>query len=451
MLAPPAVASTAAPSRPCVRPDEEEEQPLAPVVAAPPREQRPPRLPPPLKLPVSTAATAVACCPGSSERRSARGMSVAAAAAVLLTPRAASAASRAQTADAASGVALPVATIEPAVEALDAFQTWRLDLGLGGPAAVRVSEFADLRHVAPSPEARREAYGRPVNKRDLGHRCHHCRRPFSALGSPLVAECQGGVLGGPVQRCHPECWLKRNSGESTAVLTRVGSARSARSLDAAQAVDSEGDLVTAYTDEWRRASLDSGRPSTRSGRRAKAASPSLPPRPSVLEGMISTEDSHGERRVARGLSQREAEAVAAQWRCSVEALPDEECAICFTGSLTPQQQPLRLPCGHSFCSECVMPWLRRCALCPMCRRDLRPFLPPPGRPASASLKKPSSPPGRPASASLAKPLTPPLPSQASAACSSGSLSCSRGWSARSRCQEWGLQGRSLTRFPPLLP
>ncbi|CAK0887234.1 unnamed protein product, partial [Prorocentrum cordatum] len=48
-----------------------------------------------------------------------------------------------------------------------------------------------------------------------------------------------------------------------------------------------------------------------------------------------------------------------------------ECAICL--SCHPEG-PVRLPCGHVFCGACVEPWLRRCALCPTCRRDLRPPL-----------------------------------------------------------------------------
>ena len=78
---------------------------------------------------------------------------------------------------------------------LQALEQWRLDFGSGGPGAVRVSEFAEFTPL-PAEEARREAYLRPANKRDLGHRCYHCRRPFSTLGSDIVTEIQGG----PTQR-----------------------------------------------------------------------------------------------------------------------------------------------------------------------------------------------------------------------------------------------------------
>ena len=78
---------------------------------------------------------------------------------------------------------------------LQALEQWRLDFGSGGPAAVRVSEFAEFTPL-PTDDARREAYIRPANKRDLGHRCYHCRRPFSALGAEIVTEIQGG----PTQR-----------------------------------------------------------------------------------------------------------------------------------------------------------------------------------------------------------------------------------------------------------
>ena len=81
---------------------------------------------------------------------------------------------------------------------LQALEQWRLDFGSGGPGAVRVSEFAEFTPL-PTDDARREAYIRPANKRDLGHRCYHCRRPFSALGAEIVTEIQGG----PTQRHGP--------------------------------------------------------------------------------------------------------------------------------------------------------------------------------------------------------------------------------------------------------
>jgi hypothetical protein len=48
-----------------------------------------------------------------------------------------------------------------------------------------------------------------------------------------------------------------------------------------------------------------------------------------------------------------------------------ECAICQEAgpALT---DPLRLRCGHVFCSPCIERWLDRSAACPTCRAVVRP-------------------------------------------------------------------------------
>jgi len=206
-------------------------------------------------------------------------------------------------------------------------------------------------HVAGTSAGRREAYSRPANKRDLGHRCYGCHRPFSTLGVALVLELQGG----PAQRFHPECWQRQYKRKPPVLFER-------RVTDGpgSLASDRRDDVVKAYADEWRRAALDTDGATAR--RRSRG--PAL--RKSELISMITIEDGSGERTVARGFTQREAEAAMSQW-ARAEAT-DEECAICFGC----QSRPLHLPCGHHFCSGCVEPWLRRCALCPMCREDLRP-------------------------------------------------------------------------------
>jgi len=132
--------------------------------------------------------------------------------------------------------------------------------------------------------------------------------------------------------------------------------------EAASGEEGERHIVAAYADEWRRAALEEGR-----NRRPRPRSSMA--RPGPLDGLVSLEDSSGEKRVARGFSQREIEVVMTRWACTEKAAGDE-CAVCYTCP----QRPLLLPCRHAFCAECVVPWLRRCALCPMCRQDLRPNL-----------------------------------------------------------------------------
>lgn len=241
---------------------------------------------------------------------------------------------------------LAVAVSEP-----EAFQLWRLQYEDGGPGAVRVSEFTDNHPVALSGE-RRESYRRPTNKRDLGHRCAHCRQPFGSLGVDIVAEPSAG----PSHRFHAECWKRSCNGPRSVAAGDVGDAP----------LESPG-VVPAYAEMWRRSSLSSTRRRSSRGRQL--------PSPSVLDGLVVTEGPAG-KKVSTGFTQRELDALALQWGGSE---PDGECAICLVAG----HSPLRLPCGHAFCAECVSPWLRKCALCPLCRSELR-------QPPSSRATRPSS-------------------------------------------------------------
>jgi len=255
------------------------------------------------------------------------------------------------------------------------FETWRLDLNAGGHGAVRVSEFADMRQLVPSPDAevKREAYSRPANKRDLGHRCNHCRKPFSLLGEDLVAELQGG----PTQRFHPACWKQRSSRVPPVMLSSLSLSGRLGVDDASDRGNNTGrtdtqrssksNIAASYAEEWRRSGTDTERSSYRRG---QMRSRSTSARTGVLEGITSVEDARGEKRVARGFSRQEMELAEEQWSRANAGGCEEECAVCLLN----RRKPLCLPCGHGFCCECVEPWLRRCGLCPMCRQDLRPYL-----------------------------------------------------------------------------
>lgn len=57
-------------------------------------------------------------------------------------------------------------------------------------------------------------------------------------------------------------------------------------------------------------------------------------------------------------------------------VPSMECPICFA-ALDPQGPPcVQLPCApqHICHVECVLPWLRKASICPVCRKDLRAML-----------------------------------------------------------------------------
>jgi len=49
---------------------------------------------------------------------------------------------------------------------------------------------------------------------------------------------------------------------------------------------------------------------------------------------------------------------------------DKECVICCN-AFKPRRHVRRLPCGHLFCSKCIMKWvMRESATCPTCRADI---------------------------------------------------------------------------------
>jgi len=247
--------------------------------------------------------------------------------------------------------------------ATPAFETWRLESdGMSGH--VRISEFADMRPPTPAAGMDKvDAYKRPANKRDLGHRCRFCRRPFNMLGSDIVAEPEQG----PTQRFHPECWRKhlaRESGLASDEGKSLSRSLNCKHRNKIGRADFSESVVDAYAEEWRLAPASRVH-SSHSSRKTKSGATS---RISPLEGLFSIEDINGEKHIARGFSTAEIQTVVSRWAC--EPANGDDCAVC----LAHQERPLRLPCGHVFCGECVVPWLKKCALCPMCREDMRPHL-----------------------------------------------------------------------------
>lgn len=229
-----------------------------------------------------------------------------------------------------------------------ALQKWSRDAH--GPRADHVSEFTEARPVASGKGLL--AFLRPANKRDLGHRCQQCRQPFNALGALLVAQRSSGPKGGPGQRFHEECWF--------AARPSTGSRAAWRGVDLPQAYAEAWQGVEESSGGWAKSSNSSVLDPSR------AASVG-----NILDGMFSHEDEFGQRRISRGFSAAEIDDAIARW--AYDGLDEEEdCAICFSK----QKRSLRLPCSsnHVFCAECLIPWLRKCSLCPTCRRDLRPFL-----------------------------------------------------------------------------
>eukprot|EP00933_Yihiella_yeosuensis_P070336 TRINITY_DN7817_c0_g1_i10.p1 TRINITY_DN7817_c0_g1~~TRINITY_DN7817_c0_g1_i10.p1 ORF type:complete len:170 (-),score=30.32 TRINITY_DN7817_c0_g1_i10:233-718(-) len=135
-----------------------------------------PQLPPSLTTCRSTAES-----PAASSRKDHKKQAASAAAAAVLSRSPATSSPSGQTQDRRRRLVRPdSAPARPSLASeveknTASFETWRLDFDCGGHGAVRVSEFADIRPMVAGPDSvvNREAYGRPANKRDLGHRCYH--------------------------------------------------------------------------------------------------------------------------------------------------------------------------------------------------------------------------------------------------------------------------------------
>jgi hypothetical protein len=53
-----------------------------------------------------------------------------------------------------------------------------------------------------------------------------------------------------------------------------------------------------------------------------------------------------------------------------DALTQCTCSIC-QDNFQPRTCVVKLPCAHSFCADCVYPWLRTHSTCPCCRAELQ--------------------------------------------------------------------------------
>ena len=54
---------------------------------------------------------------------------------------------------------------------------------------------------------------------------------------------------------------------------------------------------------------------------------------------------------------------------SFEVFPSEDCPICLDSCC--EKNSLTLPCGHSFCTGCILEWFDKQMTCPVCRRKFK--------------------------------------------------------------------------------
>lgn len=210
---------------------------------------------------------------------------------------------------------------------------------------------------------------RHVQRSDVGHCCHGCRQPLRELNEEVTVWTGAAIY----RRFHPAC--------AASYMLRVDAGVGARSGECS----TQSSVVDGYADGWRAPRENSGRgPAVVAARRWLLSQD--PGAWNSLRGDLFTTVTvtvDGEKKAVPGLSHDQLKLLQARhcWHGSCEDLSSaavEECAICF-GEPDPENQPcVRLPCAaqHVFHVACVMPWLRKASLCPTCRRDLRPLLPP---------------------------------------------------------------------------
>ena len=96
----------------------------------------------------------------------------------------------------------------------------------------------------------------------------------------------------------------------------------------------------------------------------------------------TAETSGGKLQVVQPLNDEQLRQLRCQYAVtSADALPAEECAICYehfelpiVNQLSRQACIVRLPCGggHTFHYRCIEPWMRKGRLCPSCRQTVVP-------------------------------------------------------------------------------
>lgn len=231
-------------------------------------------------------------------------------------------------------------------------------------------------------DARRDAgwavKHRHVQRSDVGHCCFACRQPLRDMNEEVVVWTGAAIY----RRFHPRC--------AASYMLRADNENSNTSSGSQGAP--VADVVEGYADGWR-ALRDDNRPL----RAVEAARQWLlsqdPTAFASLRGDLFTTvtiNVNGKKQAVPGLTHDQLNALQLRHRWHPAEVADEEredadepdqleCPICF-GVIdhTTSAPCVQLPCApqHVCHVECVWPWLKKASICPVCRKDLRPLLPP---------------------------------------------------------------------------
>lgn len=230
-------------------------------------------------------------------------------------------------------------------------------------------------------DARRDAgwavKHRHLQRCDVGHCCYACRQPLRDLNEEVVVWTGAAIY----RRFHPQC--------AASYVLRTDAEKSSASGGSRDCVP---DVVEGYADGWRALPRDDGMGSGGSRRAVEAARQWLlsqdPTAFSALRGDLFTTvtiTENGKKKAVPGLSHDQLLMLQTKHKWKFDGQSEEElngedcleCPICFA-SLDSRSPPcIRLPCApqHVCHVDCVLPWLRKACICPVCRKDLRPLLP----------------------------------------------------------------------------
>ena len=198
---------------------------------------------------------------------------------------------------------------------------------------------------------------RQVQRNDLGHFCHGCRQLLRDLNEEVTVWTGAAIY----RRFHPAC--------AASYILRADTS-----------ADRPRDVVEGYADGWRAPqTLQNIRP-------VEAARQWLLSEDQRAWGSLRgdlfttvTVTENGQKKAVPGLSHAQVKILQSKHRWAEDENPPDgceslECAICF--GAPGSSMCVRLPCApqHVFHLHCVLPWLKKAALCPTCRKDLRALL-----------------------------------------------------------------------------